>query len=53
MLPVKIPLKVFLDIGTYAEAWKKDAPPVNLFMMQVTVILVKESDQYIYSCYLQ
>lgn len=26
VLPVKIPLKVFLDIGTYAEAWKKDAP---------------------------
>ncbi|MEO6134985.1 MAG: M1 family metallopeptidase [Ginsengibacter sp.] len=25
MLPVKIPLKIFLDIGTYAEAWKKDA----------------------------
>ncbi|MEP6949729.1 MAG: M1 family metallopeptidase [Ginsengibacter sp.] len=26
VLPVKIPLKVFLDIGTYAEALKKDAP---------------------------
>jgi hypothetical protein len=25
LLPFKIPLKVFLDIGTYAEAWKKDA----------------------------
>jgi hypothetical protein len=25
MLPVKIPLKLFLDIGTQAEAWKKDA----------------------------
>ena len=25
-LPFKIPLKVFLDIGTYADAWKKDAP---------------------------
>jgi len=25
LLPIKIPLKVFLDIGTYAEAWKKDA----------------------------
>ncbi len=24
VLPVKIPLKVFLDIGTYAEAWKKN-----------------------------
>ena len=25
MLPVKIPLKLFMDIGTYAEAWRKDA----------------------------
>ena len=25
ILPVKIPLKVFVDIGTYAEAWKKNA----------------------------
>lgn len=25
-LPVKIPLKIFLDAGTYAEAWEKNAP---------------------------
>lgn len=25
LLPFKIPLKLFLDIGTYAEAWKKNA----------------------------
>ncbi len=25
VLPIKIPLKVFLDVGTYAEAWKKNA----------------------------
>lgn len=25
VLPVKIPIKVFLDIGTYAEAWEKNA----------------------------
>jgi hypothetical protein len=25
ILPVKIPLKFFVDIGTYAEAWKKNA----------------------------
>lgn len=25
MLPVKIPLKLFLDIGTQSEAWKQDA----------------------------
>jgi hypothetical protein len=26
ILPVKIPLKIFVDIGTYAEAWNKGAP---------------------------
>jgi hypothetical protein len=25
LLPVKIPLRLFADIGTYSEAWKKDA----------------------------
>lgn len=25
VLPVKIPLKLFADIGTYAESWKRDA----------------------------
>lgn len=25
MFPVKLPLKLFLDIGTYAEAWEKNA----------------------------
>jgi hypothetical protein len=25
LLPVNIPLKVFFEIGTYADAWKKDA----------------------------
>jgi len=25
ILPVKIPLKAYIDIGTYAEAWKKDS----------------------------
>jgi len=25
MLPVKIPLRIFFDIGTHAEAWEKDA----------------------------
>jgi hypothetical protein len=25
VLPIKIPLKVFADIGTYADAWQKDA----------------------------
>ncbi|MEO9211157.1 MAG: hypothetical protein ABI208_08660, partial [Ginsengibacter sp.] len=26
VLPFNIPLKVFADVGTYAEAWQKDAP---------------------------
>lgn len=26
VLPFTIPLKVFVDIGTYSEAWKKNAP---------------------------
>ena len=26
VLPFKLPIKVFADIGTYAEAWKKNAP---------------------------
>ena len=26
LLPFKIPLKIFVDIGTYAEAWNKNAP---------------------------
>jgi hypothetical protein len=25
VLPVKIPLRLFLDVGTYAEAWERDA----------------------------
>ncbi|MET0462484.1 MAG: M1 family metallopeptidase [Chitinophagaceae bacterium] len=25
LLPVKIPLKIFLDIGTYADAWKRNS----------------------------
>lgn len=25
MLPVKLPVKIFLDIGSYAEAWKKNS----------------------------
>ena len=25
LFPIKLPIKLFLDFGTYAEAWKKDA----------------------------
>ena len=31
ILPFKLPLKVFMDIGTYAEAWKKN-PPTGKFI---------------------
>jgi len=31
VLPLKIPLKVFADIGTYAEAWKQN-PPTGRFL---------------------
>jgi hypothetical protein len=31
VLPVKVPIKVFFDVGTYAEAWKKD-PPTGRFL---------------------
>ena len=30
ILPVKIPLKFFIDIGTYAEAWRNNAPTGRL-----------------------
>jgi hypothetical protein len=26
LLPLNLPVKIFLDAGTYADAWKKDAP---------------------------
>ena len=26
LFPIKLPIKLFLDVGTYAEAWKKNAP---------------------------
>jgi hypothetical protein len=30
LLPFKLPIKVFADIGTYAEAWKKNPPTGKL-----------------------
>lgn len=40
-LPIKIPLQFFVDIGTYAEAWK-DNPPTGRFLyaagLQVPVL---------------
>lgn len=44
MLPVKIPLKLFLDIGTQAEAWKPDAETDRfLFAAGLHIPLLKET----------
>lgn len=42
VLPVKIPIKVFFDVGTYAEAWKKN-PATGRFIFDggLQVSLVK------------
>ncbi len=41
LLPFRIPVKLFADIGTYAEAWKKDAPTGRFLFdagLQVSVL---------------
>ena len=44
MLPVKIPLKIFFDIGTYAEAWKQEAENDRfLFDAGLHIPLLKET----------
>ncbi len=44
LLPVKIPLKVFFDIGTYAEAWKTDSGLDHfIFDMGLHIPLLKET----------
>lgn len=44
LLPVKIPLKLFLDIGTYAEAWKPGADADRfIFDFGVHIPLFKET----------
>jgi hypothetical protein len=44
ILPIKIPLKVFFDIGTYAEAWKKQAETDRfLFDAGLHIPLLKET----------
>jgi hypothetical protein len=44
LLPVKIPLKVFVDIGTYAEAWKPNAETDRfLFDAGIYIPLFKET----------
>jgi hypothetical protein len=60
VLPFKLPLKVFIDIGTYAEAWKKNAPTArfvydaglqfslfkNLINIYVPILYSKEYKDY-------
>lgn len=44
VLPVKIPLKLFVDIGTYAESWKEEAETDRfLFDAGIQVPLFKET----------
>ncbi|MCX6317757.1 MAG: M1 family metallopeptidase [Bacteroidetes bacterium] len=44
LLPVKIPLKIFFDIGTYADAWKPNADGDRfLFDMGLHIPLLKET----------
>jgi hypothetical protein len=44
LLPVKIPLKVFIDVGTYAEAWDRDANTDRfLFDAGLQIPLIKET----------
>ncbi|HET9057421.1 MAG TPA: M1 family metallopeptidase [Chitinophagaceae bacterium] len=43
VLPVKIPLKIFFDIGTYSDAWKKDAEETKfLFDGGLQICLFKD-----------
>jgi hypothetical protein len=44
VLPLQIPLRIFLDIGTYAEAWQKNAEGDHfLFNAGLHIPLMKES----------
>ena len=44
LLPVKIPLKLFFDIGTYAESWKQKAETDRfLFDAGIHIPLLKET----------
>lgn len=44
LLPIKIPLKFFVDIGTYADAWEKDSNEDRfLFDAGIHIPLLKET----------
>jgi hypothetical protein len=43
LLPLKLPLRVFVDVGTYADAWKKDAETSRfLYVAGLQVSLLKD-----------
>ena len=43
LIPGKFPLKLFLDAGTYADAWKKDAPTSRfLYVAGLQLTLFRE-----------
>lgn len=45
-IPAKIPLRIFLDIGTYAEAWQKNATTSKfLYVSGLHLALLKECIQ--------
>ncbi len=47
VLPIKIPLKIFVDVGTYAEAWKKNAETGKfLYDAGIQVQILKLIDIY-------
>ncbi len=44
VLPIRIPLKVFVDVGTYAEAWQRDAGTDRfLFDAGIHIPILKET----------
>jgi len=43
LLPLNLPVKIFLDAGTYADAWKKDAPTSRfLYVAGLQLTLLKD-----------
>jgi hypothetical protein len=43
LFPVELPLRVFLDVGTYAESWKKDAATSRfLYVAGLQLVLFKD-----------
>ncbi|MCB0739829.1 MAG: hypothetical protein KDB92_01970, partial [Chitinophagaceae bacterium] len=44
VFPIQIPLKLYLDVGTYAEAWKQDANLDHfLYDIGIQIPLLKET----------